>query len=99
MDKQIERIWLKSCEMRGVSPEDIRSRKRDMVAARHDTWILCADLGISYKRIDREMGFDHVTVLQGVRTGLDDIKFVRGYRKTFNALCDALGMENSKRYG
>ena len=50
MDERIERIWLKSCEMRGVSPEDIRSRRRNMVAARHDTWILCADLGISYNR-------------------------------------------------
>ena len=99
MDERIERIWLKSCEMRGVSPEDIRSRRRHVVAARHDTWILCADLGISYTRIGREMGFSYVTVLLGVRTGLDDIKFVRGYRKAFNALCDALGMENSKRYG
>ena len=99
MDKTIERIWLKSCEVYGVSPEDIRSHRRNVVAARHDTWILCADLGISYKRIGREMGFHHVTVLQGVRTGLDDIKFVRGYRKTFNTLCDALGMESSKRYG
>lgn len=99
MDERIERIWLKSCEMRGVSPEDIRSRRRNVVAARHDTWILCSDIGISYKRIGREMGFDHVTVLLGVRTGLDDIKFVRGYRKAFNALCDALGMESSKQYG
>ena len=98
MDKTIERIWLKSCEVYGVSPEDIRSRKMDMVLAKHATWILCADLGISYKKIGREMGFDHVTVLLGVRTCLDDIKFVRGYRKAFNALCDALGMENSKRY-
>ena len=99
MDKLIERIWLTSCEMRGVSPEDIRSCRRTLAAARHDTWILCADLGISYERIGREMGFDHVTVLLGVRTCLDDIKFVRGYRKAFNALCDALGMESSKQYG
>ena len=34
MDKTIERIWLKSCEVYGVSPEDIRSRKIDMVLDR-----------------------------------------------------------------
>ena len=98
MDERIERIWLKSCEMRGVSPEDIRSRRRNMVAARHDTWILCADLGISYKKIGREMGLDHVTVMQGIRAGLNDIRYRHGCRKTFNQLCDALGMQNSERY-
>ena len=98
MDKTIERIWLKSCEMRGVSPEDIRSRRRNMVAARHDTWILCSDLGISYKRIGREMGFDHVTVMQGIESGLNDIRFRGGYRKIFNQLCDELGMQDSERY-
>ena len=98
MDKTIERIWLKSCEVHGVSPEDIRSRKMDMVLAKHATWILCADLGISYKKIGREMGFDHVTVMQGIRAGLNDIRYRHGCRKTFNQLCDALGMQNSERY-
>lgn len=98
MDKTIERIWLKSCEVHRVSPEDIRSRKIDVILARHATWILCADLGISYKKIGREMGFDHVTVMQGIKSGLNDIRFRIGCRKTFNHLCDALGMQDSERY-
>lgn len=57
------------CKLTGTSPADIlgRSRKREIVDARHLYWLLLRNSGLTYQAIARMSGKHHATVINGVR--------------------------------
>ena len=69
----------------GVSVADMlsRSRKPELVAARQVYWFYLRSKGLGFSEIGRRFGWDHATVLHGVKKVRDIIWTKDGYLERY----------------